>query len=63
MGFIPQVILSGRRVNDMMAGVIAGKVVKLMATKGMAIKDASALLLGVTFKENCPDIRNTKVVG
>ncbi|MBW8360010.1 MAG: nucleotide sugar dehydrogenase [Weeksellaceae bacterium] len=62
LGYIPQVILSGRRVNDMMAGFIAGKVVKLMAAKGMAIKDASALLLGVTFKENCPDIRNTKVV-
>lgn len=62
LGYHPQVILSGRRVNDMMAQFIAGKVVKLMIKKGMSIKDADALILGVTFKENCPDVRNTKVV-
>ena len=62
LGYHPQVILSGRRVNDMMAQFIAGKVVKLMIHKGQAIKGAKALILGVTFKENCPDVRNTKVV-
>ncbi|MGV4438316.1 nucleotide sugar dehydrogenase [Ornithobacterium rhinotracheale] len=62
VGYYPQVILSGRRVNDYMSQFVAGKVVKLMIEKGHAIKDAKVLLLGVTFKENCPDIRNTKVV-
>lgn len=62
LGYHPQVILSGRRVNDMIAQFIAGKVVKLMIKKGMSIKDADALILGITFKENCPDVRNTKVV-
>ena len=62
LGYHPQVILSGRRVNDMMANFIAGKVVKLMIQKGLNIKGANALILGVTFKENCPDVRNTKVV-
>lgn len=62
LGYHPQVILSGRRVNDMMAQFIAGKVVKLMINKGLSIRNADALILGVTFKENCPDVRNTKVV-
>lgn len=62
LGYHPQVILSGRRVNDMMAQFIAGKVVKLMIQKGISIKGANALILGITFKENCPDVRNTKVV-
>lgn len=62
LGYHPQVILSGRRVNDMMPEFIAGKVVKLMIQKGIQVKNANALILGVTFKENCPDIRNTKVV-
>lgn len=63
LGYHPQVILSGRRVNDMMAQFIAGKVVKLMIQKGKTIiKGAKALILGVTFKENCPDVRNTKIV-
>jgi UDP-N-acetyl-D-galactosamine dehydrogenase len=62
LGYHPQVILSGRRVNDNMGMFIAGKVVKLMIQKGTNIKGAKALLLGVTFKENCPDIRNSKVV-
>ena len=62
LGYHPQVILSGRRVNDMMPSFIAGKAVKLMIQKGISIKDANALILGITFKENCPDIRNTKVV-
>lgn len=62
VGYYPQVILSGRRVNDMMSHFIANKVVKLMIQKGINIKDSNALILGVTFKENCPDVRNTKVV-
>ena len=62
LGYHPQVILSGRRVNDNMGMFIANKVVKLMIQKGTNIKGAKALLLGVTFKENCPDIRNSKVV-
>lgn len=62
LGYHPQVILSGRRVNDTMGMFVANKVVKLMIQKGHKIKGANALILGVTFKENCPDIRNTKVV-
>lgn len=62
LGYHPQVILSGRRVNDMMAQFIASKVVKLMIARGGVVKGAKALIMGITFKENCPDVRNTKVV-
>lgn len=62
LGYHPQVILSGRRVNDNMGMFVANKVVKLMIGKGKSIKGANVLILGVTFKENCPDVRNTKVV-
>ena len=62
LGYHPQVILSGRRVNDNMGMFVANKVIKLMIQGGIKIKGASALVLGVTFKENCPDIRNSKVV-
>lgn len=62
LGYHPQVILSGRRVNDNMGMFIANKVVKLMISKGCVIKNADALILGITFKENCPDIRNSKVI-
>lgn len=62
LGYHPHVILSGRRVNDMMGMFIANKVVKLMIENGKKIKHARALILGVTFKENCPDIRNSKVI-
>lgn len=62
LGYHPQVILSGRRVNDTMGMFVANKVVKLMIQKGLPIKGSKALILGVTFKENCPDIRNSKVV-
>ena len=62
LGYHPNVILSGRRVNDSVAEFIASKVVKLMIKKQKTISDSSALILGVTFKENCPDVRNTKVV-
>ena len=62
LGYIPQVILSGRHVNNSIAPFIANKLLKLMIHKGQKIKGANVLLLGVTFKENCPDIRNTKVI-
>jgi UDP-N-acetyl-D-glucosamine/UDP-N-acetyl-D-galactosamine dehydrogenase len=62
LGYHPQVILSGRRVNDNMGMFVANKVLKLMIGKGHVIKGANVLVLGVTFKENCPDVRNTKVV-
>ena len=62
MGYYPQVILSGRRVNDNMGMFVANKVVKLMIRKGHKIDGAKALILGVTFKENCPDIRNSRVI-
>jgi UDP-N-acetyl-D-glucosamine/UDP-N-acetyl-D-galactosamine dehydrogenase len=62
LGYHPQVILSGRRVNDNMGRFVAEKVVKLMINKGIKIKGARALILGITFKENCPDIRNTRVI-
>lgn len=62
LGYIPQVILSGRHVNNSIAPFIANKLLKLMIQKGQKIKGARVLLLGVTFKENCPDIRNTKVI-
>jgi len=62
LGYHPDVILSGRRVNDSVAEFIASKVVKLMIKKEISVSGAKALILGVTFKENCPDVRNTKVV-
>lgn len=62
LGYHPNVILSGRRVNDSVAEFIASKVVKLMIKKQVTVSNASTLILGVTFKENCPDVRNTKVV-
>ncbi|MCS3531378.1 nucleotide sugar dehydrogenase [Chryseobacterium sp. JUb7] len=62
LGYHPDVILSGRRVNDSIAKFIASKVVKLLIEKGGVIKASKSLILGVTFKENCPDVRNTKVV-
>ena len=62
LGYHPQVILSGRRVNDNMGLFVASKVVKLMIQKGQKINGSRALILGITFKENCPDIRNSKVI-
>lgn len=62
VGYHPAVILSGRRVNDNMGIFVANKVIKLMIEKGHTIKGAKALILGFTFKENCPDIRNTRVI-
>lgn len=62
VGYYPEVILSGRRINDKMGKYIAEKTVKLMISKGVALERSSVAILGVTFKENCPDVRNTKVV-
>lgn len=62
LGYVPRVILSGRIVNNEIAPFIAGKVVKLMIQKEHKIKGAKVLILGITFKENCPDIRNSKVI-
>ncbi|WP_025764884.1 nucleotide sugar dehydrogenase [Dyadobacter tibetensis] len=62
LGYSPQVILSGRRVNDLMGVFVANKLVKLLIKKGHRIEGSRVLILGITFKENCPDIRNTRVV-
>jgi UDP-N-acetyl-D-galactosamine dehydrogenase len=62
LGYHPEVILSGRRVNDNMGIFVANKVIKLLIQKEHKIAGAKALILGIAFKENCPDIRNTKVV-
>ena len=61
-GYNPEIILSGRRVNDSMGSYIADEVIKMLADKNVKIKKSSILILGLTFKENCPDIRNTKVI-
>lgn len=62
LGYYPQVILSGRRVNDHMGVFVANKLVKLLIKKGHKIEGSRVLVLGITFKENCPDTRNTRVV-
>ncbi|MGF1924756.1 MAG: nucleotide sugar dehydrogenase [Bacteroidia bacterium] len=62
LGYKPEVILSGRRVNEQMGIFVANKVIKMMIARDKEIKNAKVLLLGITFKENCPDIRNTRVV-
>lgn len=62
LGYYPQVILSGRRVNDNMGQFVANKVVKLMINKGIPVMGSKTLILGITFKENCSDIRNSKVI-
>lgn len=61
-GVLPRVMSSARRLNDGMGEYVAHQVIKLMNKKGVLVKDANILLLGITFKENCPDIRNTKIV-
>ena len=61
-GVLPRVMFSARRLNDGMGDYVANQVIKCMNKKGLLVKDARILILGVTFKENCPDIRNTKVV-
>jgi UDP-N-acetyl-D-galactosamine dehydrogenase len=62
VGYHPEVILAGRRINDSMATYVADQVVKLMLHKRHPVLGSKVLVLGLTFKENCPDLRNTKVV-
>ena len=62
IGYHPQVILSGRRINDGMGAYVAGQMIKAMMKKGINVARARVLILGLTFKENCPDLRNTRVV-
>ncbi|SRX54901.1 nucleotide sugar dehydrogenase [Aequorivita sp. CIP111184] len=61
-GYHPEIILAGRRLNDSMGEYVASQVIKCMIKKNIAISSAEVLMLGVTFKENCPDVRNTKIV-
>ncbi|TXD56696.1 nucleotide sugar dehydrogenase [Polaribacter sp. IC066] len=61
-GYHPEIILAGRRLNDSMGQYVATEVIKLMIAKDIRIKNSNILILGITFKENCPDVRNTKVV-
>ncbi len=61
-GYNPEIILAGRRMNDGMGAYVADQVVKLMLKKGIQVLNAQVLILGFTFKENCPDVRNTKVI-
>ncbi|MBS7786453.1 nucleotide sugar dehydrogenase [Flavobacterium sp. CYK-55] len=62
VGYHPEIILAGRRLNDSMGEYVASQVVKLMIKKGVVVNGAKLLMLGITFKENCPDVRNTKIV-
>ncbi|MBQ0790330.1 MAG: nucleotide sugar dehydrogenase, partial [Cycloclasticus sp.] len=62
LGYHPQVISAARRINDNMGSFVVGEVVKLMAIKKINIVDANILMLGLSFKENCPDLRNTRVI-
>jgi UDP-N-acetyl-D-glucosamine/UDP-N-acetyl-D-galactosamine dehydrogenase len=62
VGYDPEIILAGRRLNDSMGEYVASQVVKLMIKKGITINGAQLLMLGIAFKENCPDVRNTKIV-
>jgi UDP-N-acetyl-D-galactosamine dehydrogenase len=62
LGYHPEIILAGRRMNDSMGQYVASEVVKLMLKQDLKVKNAKILVLGITFKENCPDVRNTKVV-
>lgn len=61
-GYHPEIILAGRRMNDSMGAYVASQVVKAMIKKDIAVNGAEVLMLGITFKENCPDVRNTKIV-
>jgi len=62
LGYKPNLILGARQINNGMSKYVAEKTIKLMIKKGLPIKDSKVLILGITFKENCPDVRNTKVV-
>ena len=62
LGYNPEIILAGRRLNDSMGEYVSSQVIKLMIEKDIKIKNSNILMLGITFKENCPDVRNTKIV-
>jgi UDP-N-acetyl-D-glucosamine/UDP-N-acetyl-D-galactosamine dehydrogenase len=62
VGYHPEIILAGRRMNDSMGEYVASEVVKTMIRKNIKVNGAQVLMLGFTFKENCPDVRNTKIV-
>ena len=62
VGYHPEIILSGRRLNDSMGSYVATEVVKLMIQQSLQVLGSRVLILGITFKENCPDIRNTRVI-
>jgi UDP-N-acetyl-D-galactosamine dehydrogenase len=62
MGYHPEMILAGRRINDNMGLYVATAVIRLMVKRGMSLPKSKILVLGITFKENCPDVRNTRVV-
>jgi len=62
VGYNPEIILAGRKMNDSMGSYVAQETVKLMIDKGISIKGSNTLVLGITFKENCPDIRNSRVI-
>jgi len=62
VGYNPEIILAGRKMNDSMGSYVAQETVKLMIKKGTTIKNSNVLVLGITFKENCPDIRNSRVI-
>ena len=62
MGYHPEMILAGRRINDNMGLYVATEVIRLMVKRGMSLPKSRILVLGITFKENCPDVRNTRVV-
>ncbi|WP_308423318.1 nucleotide sugar dehydrogenase, partial [Lutibacter litoralis] len=62
IGYHPEIILAGRRMNDSMGNYVASEVVKLLVQQDIKVKNSRILVLGITFKENCPDVRNTKVV-
>ena len=61
-GYHPEIILAGRRLNDSMGDYVANQVIKMMIKKGIKVNGSKILMLGIAFKENCPDVRNTKVV-
>lgn len=62
VGYLPEVVLAGRRINDGMGAYVAGRLIKEMINKNTKIKGSNVLVMGLTFKENCPDLRNTRVV-
>ena len=62
IGYNPEIILSGRRINDGMGEYVVSRLVKLMLKKRLHVRESNILIMGLTFKENCPDLRNTRVV-